>query len=167
MEDDKLVLKYQMLSNYIKEDVLSDLSAVEPLGGAFAGQLYESHNAKLVFLTLQTGDSPKRFNHICNNSNMNWNLKNLNIKTSEYYFSLPNVIMVFARGDHVEGTTMDGSVYKYVGLQGLQSVSSSGGLYLNATILFDYIVSRKEMENNFGGNVMKCKKNKYGCSLCA
>mmetsp|Transcript_13197 Transcript_13197/g.13673 ORF Transcript_13197/g.13673 Transcript_13197/m.13673 type:complete len:83 (-) Transcript_13197:37-285(-) len=82
---------------------------------------------------------------------------------------------MFVRGQYVEGTTTTSNNYKCLGLIGVQSTSGHmrGGvigaphIYLRVTFVFDYFVTRKELETQFGENVMKCKKNKYGCSICA
>lgn len=176
LQQDEDVADYEQFANYEKNDVLARLNAQAV--DKFKGQLYstgeEHKGTRLVFLTFATGEHPKNFTHICNNTTIKWNLQDLKISSSHYHFGLPDVAMVFVRGKHVEGTTAIGNMYKYLGLVGLQSISSGSGdgsytsesyIYLQATFVFDYVLTKKELAL-FGNNIMKCKKNKYGSSLC-
>ena len=168
------VSQFEQFENYDKDTVVNVLSAVE-----VNSTLFHDHDfymatgpdtPKIIFLTLKTGENPKSFTHFCNNTSMKWNLEHLHIPHNAYHFGLPGVVMVFARGEFVEGTHLASDKYKYLGIVGVQSVSSGNANgtyeYLSATLIFDYSLSRKELEL-FGKNIIKCKKNKYGCSLCA
>jgi hypothetical protein len=174
LQDDK-ISHYEPYNDYRKSSVISFLEAAAEEEQLFHGQLYRSdRDVNIVFLDLETGDNPKTFTHLCNGSTLKWNLKQFSIESSRYRFKLPAVYMVFVRGAHVEGARIDGDVYKYLGLIGLQSVSSGKKdysqpgphMYLEATFTFEYVMSKKE-QALFGGNLMKCRKNKYGASLCA
>lgn len=185
LEADQTVRKYVPYSNYEKSEVVGEFQAREVT--LFQGQLFESpRGLKLIFLTLRTGPNPKTFTHFCNNISLKWNLKDLKIGSSRYQFKLPDVVMLFVRGEHVEGTDLESTSFKYVGLVGLKSVSSSrddsgggrtissplnsviGGEYIliEASLGFDYVLSKKDL-SHFGANVMRCKKNRFGSSLCA
>jgi len=170
LQTNPLVDSYETLRNYDKASVISEFNAHLVEGGSHFGDgFYECEDGlKIIFLTMQTGDHPKTFSHICGNSCLKWNLASeYRVPTSDFHFGIPAVYLVFIRGEHVQGTTKKSKEYKCLGLMGFGSMSSSQGFYLSATLLFDYVISRKEMEAHFGDNVMKCKKNKYGCTLCA
>lgn len=165
--------KYEVFVNYDKIEVINDLNLVEEDG--FAHQLYHTPDRQVavLFIPLSVGSHPRTFSHICNNSSMQWNLEKMHIPTSTH-FGLPNVVLVFVHGQHLEGMSLTSpkSLYKCLGLVGVQS-TSSGALrtgqryeYIRATLVFDYVINRKELIEQFGDNVMKCKKNKYGTSLC-
>lgn len=172
-----LVSNYEPFQNYRKGDVLAQFQA-EEVDPVFQGQYYNATNLedgpRLLFLTLQTGDHPKNFTHFCNNTSLKWHLKPLRILSSKVHFRLPSVVMLFVRGEFVEGTSLNSEEYKFVGIVGCQSVSSSHSvegkydspyIYIDGTLVFDYVLSRADLAH-FGNNVMKCKKNRYGCSLC-
>lgn len=173
MESDALS-KYETFVNYEREDVIRDLSLEEAPG--FRGQLYftsiDSKQAAVLFIPLSVGSHPKSFSHICNSSSLQWNLERMHIPSSSM-FGLPNVVLVFVRGQHLKDISSTGTMYKCLGLVGVQSISSgSSGIgkpyeYRGVTLVFDYVIRKKELEEQFGENVMKCKKNRYGCSLCA
>lgn len=179
LHNDK-ISQFEVFQDYKKDDVITLLEATAEQEDLFRGQLYHGEYTNIVFLDLQTGEHPKSFTHICNGSTVTWNLKELDVESSRYSFRLPAVYMVFVRGEHVDGTS-DENKYKYLGLIGLQSVSSgpkdgyasvlsgrsaSPYIYLTATFTFEYVLSKKEQQL-FGMNLMRCKKNKYGASLCA
>jgi len=99
-----------------------------------------------------------------------------NIPNNYHLSQFPEVWLVFVRDEYVEGTSINSSQFKCLGLMGVKSIVSTTSRsqsneyesQLSECILsFDYIISKKEMINSFGNNVMKCKKNKYGFSLCA
>jgi hypothetical protein len=171
------ISKYETFTNYEKDEVVTDLGLEEVSG--FCQQLYhsEKHHLKVLFIPLRTGPHPKDFSHICNNSSLQWYLRDMRVTDNNGFLALGNVFLVFIQGDHIEGLTRSAAnYYKCLGLIGVQSVSSGRRDYtdpqsryecIRATLVFDYVISRKEMEQQFGGNVMKCKKNKYGCSICA
>jgi hypothetical protein len=173
-----LVSNYEPYQNYRKGEVLAQFQA-EEVNPVFQGQYYNATNLedgpRLLFLTLQTGDHPKNFTHFCNNTSLKWHLKPLRILSREFHFRLPSVVMLFVRGQFVDGTSLDSEEYKYVGIVGCQSVSSSHSvegkfdspyIYIDGRLVFDYVLSRADLAH-FGDNVMKCKKNRYGCSLCS
>jgi hypothetical protein len=173
MESDALS-KYETFVNYEKEDVINDLSLEERPG--FRGQLYFTPSgpkqAAVLFIPLSVGAHPKLFSHICNSSSLQWNLEKMHISSSST-FGLPNVVLVFVCGQHLEGiSSSTGTLFKCLGLLGVQSISSGPSgpgkpyQYRGVTLVFDYVIRKKELEEQFGGNVMKCKKNRYGCSLC-
>jgi hypothetical protein len=163
MESDA-ISKYETFVNYEKEEVLRDLSLEERPG--FRGQLYYTPSgpkqAAVLFIPLSVGAHPKSFSHICNSSSLQWNLEKMKLSSSSM-FGLPNVVLVFVHGQHLEGLPKPstGTLFKCLGLLGVQSMSLN-----RATLVFDYVIRKKELEEQFGANVMKCKKNRYGCSLC-
>lgn len=174
LENDAIA-KYEQFSDYEKDTVVADLAATEVNSKKFPEHNFfvsacGDKNTNILFLTLETGDHPKNFTHFCNNSSLKWHLADLHLASSDLRVAIPGVFMVFVRGEHVQGTTKTSNTYKYLGLVGLQSMCSgsvgSKHEYLYATLIFDYNLSRKELEL-FGDNVMRCKKNKYRCSLCA
>lgn len=180
-EEEKLlenegVSKYEQFANYSKEAVVADLAATEVDSALFRDNNYYASptgdDVKILFLTLETGEHPKDFSHFCNNASLRWSLQHLKIDSLKYFMKTPSVLMLFVRGQHVEDTTSTSDEYKYVGLAGVQSIASgmldngTKHYYLYVRLIFDYALSRNEMLM-FGDNVMKCKKNKYGCSLCA
>jgi hypothetical protein len=167
LEEKTKVAEHEAWSNYEKNDIVQAFHAT-PVSG-FRDQYYlGDDDTKLIFLTLETGAHPKEFTHLCNNASLVWNVKDLMLKSLD--MSIPNVVMLFVRGEFVEGTTKTGSTYKYLGLVGIQSTSSGncgddGYRCLQVRFVFDYLLTRNELQV-FGGNLMKCKKNKYGHSLC-
>jgi hypothetical protein len=169
--------QYDALENYSKEQVLADLKATEVNPSIYFDHDYyeikditgrnSEKSTKILFLTLKTGEHPKDFTHFCNSSSMKWNLKHYHI--SSFGPALSNMCMVFVRGEHTAGTSLTSDVFKYLGLVGVQSTSSGSngkGVHelIEVTLVFDYVINRKDMV--FGNDVMKCKKNRYGCSLC-
>lgn len=180
-EEEKLmenegVAKFEQFTNYSKDAVVAEMAATEVDGALFRDNNYYTSptgdDVKILFLTLETGDHPKDFTHFCNNTSLRWSLQHLKIDSMNYFMKTPSVLMLFVRGEHVAGTTATSDEYKYVGLAGVQSIASgtlgtgSKHYYLYARLIFDYALSRNELLM-FGENVIKCKKNKYGCSLCA
>jgi len=171
-EKDK-VNNYEMYSLYNKEDVIKTFNAENI--PCLAGQSYKSadEGPQLVFLTLETGPHPKTFTHLCNNSSLIWNIASLKISHSQQLFGVPNVVMLFVRGKHISGTEKEKEgMYKYIGLVGVQSTSSGSSngigtpyIHLEVRFVFDYVLTKAELAE-FGEHVMKCKKNRYGCSLC-
>jgi hypothetical protein len=169
------ISKYETFVNYEKEEVLHDLSLEERPG--FHGQLYYTppgpKQAAVLFIPLSVGAHPKSFSHICNSTSLQWNLEKMKLSSSSM-FGLPNVVLVFVHGQHLEGLPepSNGTLFKCLGLLGVQSLSSGSAgpgrphEYIRATLVFDYVIRKKELEEQFGANVMKCKKNRYGCSLC-
>jgi hypothetical protein len=165
VSESEKIQAYEPYQNYKKETVIESLKAIKDerlLEQFYNGNDEIGRNVNLVFLTLQTGDHPKEFTHLCNNSSLKWNIKSLNISSSSQLMSVPNIAMLFVRGKNVEGTSERSEEYKYLGLIGVQSLSS--GPNKEGTYIY-YVVTRKELEW-FGDNLMKCKKNKYGCALC-
>jgi len=54
-----------MLQNYEQNEVVSDLKAQPVLGNVFQEQFYKDMNdRKILFLTLETGQNPKKITHI-------------------------------------------------------------------------------------------------------
>jgi hypothetical protein len=179
--EDETIAHYEAFSNYSKEEVIKEFDAI---ADQYADQLYQAQKgeSQIVFLNLETGDHPKTFTHICNNISLIWNLQSLCIPARCPLFRAPDVVMLFVRGDYVEGTEDNPDQYKYLGLIGIQSLSSGpasdavsrstvskGGvgysIHYQVRFVFDHVFSRKEL-TLFGNNVMKCKKNRYGASLC-
>ncbi len=173
----EIISEFEEYSNYKKEAVLKKFVAVE-VDEQFKAQYYRATNVEdgpqLLFLTLQTGEHPKDFTHWCNNTSLRWHLADLKINSRSVNFRLPSVVMLFVRGEHVQGTSLTSAEFKYVGIVGMQSVSSGSldrsyssdsYIYLDGRLVFDYVLSKKDL-SHFGDNVMRCKKNKYGCSLC-
>lgn len=173
IDDTNILSDYEVFQNYNKDDVITNLHLDEVPN--FNQQLYKTPTFSVVFLSLSTGVHPKEFSHICNNKNVQWNLKDFEIPFSDTSFHLGNVILLFVQGEFIEGAPKTSNIYKCLGLVGVESTSAGSKnnvlgnpyVYLRATFVFDYVISRKELETQFGLNVMKCKKNKYGCSICA
>lgn len=167
---DNPINNYEVFVNYDKNEVIKDLNLEEMDG--FSHQFYYTPNYQVavLFIPLSTGPNPKSFSHICNNSSLQWNLQSMHIARSTHFFNLPDVVLVFIQGQYIEGMSLTSSpsLYKCLGLVGVKSVSSGGDPheYIRVTLVFDYVISRKELLEQFGENVMKCKKNKYGASLC-
>jgi hypothetical protein len=177
LEGDERIASLKQYEVYDKHDILQRFNAND--SNTLPGQLYQatpvdpqSDPLNIVFLTLQTGPFPKNLTHFCNNTSLRWHIKGLNIHTNVTIFSpIPTVVALFVRGEHVQGTAIDGEGFLFVGLVGVQAVSSGSNednrfVYYDVRFVFDYSLSKKELAI-FGDNVMKCKKNRYGCSLCA
>lgn len=149
--------------------MISDLKLELPSNDLFHEQYYTSNDVKAVFITLKTGEYPSKFSHLCNNTSLKWNLAELHITTSNFHFSTPCVYMLFVRGEYVSETSLSSNAYRYLGVIGTKSVSSQrvgeSYEYDDVTFVFDYSLSRKDLQL-FGNNLMHCKKNKYGSSLC-
>eukprot|EP01040_Poterioochromonas_malhamensis_P000505 gene505-538_t len=164
-----LIQEYEAFQTYEKETVLQSFQGSSKVE-KFQDQLYETSEdhgkVKLVFLTLQTGSNPETFSHLCNNSSLVWNLRDLNLKTGEFHFSLPSVAMVFVRGEFIPGTSLESTSYLYLGVIGLHSVMSSNCNYLEARFVFDEVLTRYAINEYFGANCLRCKKNKYGVAIC-
>jgi hypothetical protein len=171
-----LISQYETFENYDKGEVIARLCLDEKEG--FNGELYYTADKQLavLFIPLSTATPAKRTSHICNSSSLQWNLESMRLASSSH-FGLPNVVLVFATGQHFKGLSLPApSLYKCLGLVGVQSISSGfrGGVlgqpseyeYIRATLVFDYSIRKRELEEQFGDNVMRCKKNRYGCSLC-
>jgi hypothetical protein len=170
----ELISQYETFENYDKAEVIARLCLEEKEG--FNGELYYTADKQLavLFIPLSTATPAKRTSHICNSSSLQWNLESMRLASSSH-FGLPNVVLVFATGQHLKGLSLPPpSLYKCLGLVGVQSISSGsrGGVlgqpseYIRATLVFDYSIRKRELEEQFGDNVMRCKKNRYGCSLC-
>lgn len=186
-KENDLVNEYQNFEVYNKNDVIEAFHVVNV--EAFKGQLFrtepiteetagkgEKASPQLLFLTLRTDQRPSLCTHWCNNASLRWHIANLNISPKNFSFSLPDVVMLFVRGEHVPGTSLTSDTYKYMGLVGVQSVSSGSKdnnysadsyIYLDVRLVYDCVLSRNEILQHLGENNLKCKKNKYGCSLCA
>jgi hypothetical protein len=168
---------YERFQNYKRRSIIQCFEAIED--ERFLDQFYQGNdengrNVNLIFLTLQTGSHPKQFTHLCNSSSLKWNIKSLNIPSSDELIPTLTKVMLFVRGKHVEGTNEKREEYKYLGLTNIQSLSSGPNkdvtymytyVYNVVTLMFDDKLLRKELEW-FGDNLMKCKKNMYGCVLC-
>ncbi len=115
--ENESIAKYEQFENYSKEAVIADLNAAEVNSALFGDKdFYQTKDSRILFLTLKTGANPARFTHLCNNSSMKWSLEHLKIPSSASYgFGLPSVVMVFVRGEFVEGTTKKSEEYKYLG----------------------------------------------------
>jgi hypothetical protein len=173
-----LVSKFEAFENYNKAEVIAELALEEKAG--FDEELFYTSDKQLavLFIPLSTSTPCRRTSHICNSSSLQWNLESKRLSTSTH-FGLPNVVLVFATGQHLKDLSplkraASSAQYKCLGLVGVQSVSSGsrGGVigqpseYIRATLVFDYLIPKRELEEQFGDNVMRCKKNRYGCSLC-
>jgi hypothetical protein len=167
LQEKEEVQELEPFQDYDKDEI------IQKFGGQkreeFDGVVYDGKEVKMVFLTLEYGEHPKTFTHLCNNSCLIWNLQKYDLPSTARLFGIPSVVLLFVRGKFVEGTTENGNMYKYLGPTGIQS-TSSGNVngtykYLETRFVFNYVLSRKELAL-FGDNLMKCKKNKYGCSLC-
>lgn len=163
-----LIDGYEQFEVYNKNAVVEAFQATKV--EKFRGQLFETGEThdqmKIVFITLQTGENPKTFTHLCNHTSLVWNIKDLNVSSREHTFNVPSVVMLFVRGKYIPGTSLEGNEYKYLGLIGIQSLSSDGSTYNEVKFVFDYVLSRKEIDTHFGENCIRCKKNKYGSALC-
>lgn len=167
LEEKEDVQDLEQFQDYDKAEM------IQKFGGQkreqFDGIVYDGKDAILVFLTLEYGDHPKTFTHLCNNAGLKWNLQKYSLPSNSSLFGIPSVVLLFVRGKFVEGTTETGNMYKYLGPTGIKSISSGNVngtyKYLEVSFTFNYVLSRKELAL-FGDNLMKCKKNKYGCSLC-
>eukprot|EP01117_Protostelium_nocturnum_P010610 TRINITY_DN3815_c0_g1_i2.p2 TRINITY_DN3815_c0_g1~~TRINITY_DN3815_c0_g1_i2.p2 ORF type:complete len:219 (+),score=67.00 TRINITY_DN3815_c0_g1_i2:958-1614(+) len=170
LEDDQ-VSAYEVFSNYGKQKVIEELNAVEEDSGKFGGQIYVSKRTGkedliIRFLNLKKSGIPDHITHMCNAEKIKWNLEDLNLN---YVGNNVNtgVGMLFVRGEDVKDTNEIPETYKYMGLVGTQGLSSDGGKMHSLTLIIDYVISRKELAEQFGGNVLKCKKNRYGATLCS
>ena len=135
-EEEELILANADVSNietfatHSKAHIINHLQAQPVANNKFCNQFYiTSDQVKIAFVTLEVTSPCKSKTHLCNNSSLQWNLESLHLTSRDYEFEIPDVFMVFARGDHVSGTWIkdelqDGDSYMYLGLVGLQTVSS-------------------------------------------
>jgi hypothetical protein len=163
---DDTVAQFEPLTHHNKLEVIAAFGAemMDPeKNHHFRDVLYAAADGvKILFLTLQTEGRPQELTHVCNNSHLSWNLRG----SKRLQCGVPSSFMIFVRGEFVEGTSLTGDEFLCLGVLGIQSTSMDSDGLLCATFIFDYQITKKEMLV-FGDNCLKCKKNRYGCSLCA
>jgi hypothetical protein len=182
LETNKKVSKYEMFKNYTKDEVINEFNATEPkpkeisfFASLFGkkinlnSQVYVAEvggtRLNMYFLTLGTGKKPSTFTHMCNAEKITWNVSDLNLDHTTFSALelTTNAGMVFVRGQHVKGTTYD--EYKYMGLLGTQATTISNNVVC-VKFVIDMKITRKELAEQMGENVLKCKKNRWGATLC-
>ena len=155
--------EYEAFDTFSKVDVLRDMEATvhEDTEGR---QVATSRTGlRMIFLTLA---STSQTTHMCNHKNLQMDLaglENSDIRPA-------SICMGFAKGEHVEGTTVDGDQHVYLGLLGITSTSSSGiegHRKCTACLAFDFEVSKTYVQELFGAHVVNCKMSKYGVPMCS
>lgn len=155
---------------YEKEQVIADRQAEEsdPDNDVFKGVLYTTEGGtNLLFLTLPSQGRPSEMTHICNKSTLKWNTRGVG---NEGGNKIPSVALIFVRGAFVQETTLTSDKYLYLGTKGRGSMRiytvADGPAVVTFHLDDDLKIGKKQLEL-LGKNCLKCKKNRYGATLCS
>jgi len=141
MNKNAALRELEFIEVYDKAEVVKSLEATE-LADSDGTAYHMKDGGDAIFITFT--EDPKN-DHMCSWNNMIFGV-NKNVEGM--------VVATFARGKHIKGTTLAGEKYIYLGLVSTHRKR------------MDWSLNRKAINEIFGKQILKCKINRYGMSMC-